>query len=246
MPFPSALDSKIRNRFEDLLTQSEQLLQDMLQAEEQSRRDDGVSGFIYLGVHHSLPERYFDLRTQFLSLIHLLSTGANFHLSQIYERAKSLSNDSYDLKELRGYMKALKADYEAGILENLSQMIEANVAADYLGQAEQLLKEGGSGKYDHVPSAVLTGAILEDALRRLCLRQNPPIAVNKPNGEPKTLNPLIDDLKKANVFNELKAKQLRSWADIRNAAAHGEFTQFNRQDVEQMLKGVQNFLADYL
>ena len=30
---------------------------------------------------------------------------------------------------------------------------------------------------------------------------------------------LIDDLKAVNVYNELKAKQLRSWADIRNAAA---------------------------
>ena len=73
-----------------------------------------------------------------------------------------------------------------------------------------------------------------------------PIALDNAKGEPKTLNPLIDDLKKANVFNELKAKQLRAWADVRNAAAHGEFAKFNRQDVEQMLVGVQNFLADYL
>jgi hypothetical protein len=36
-----------------------------------------------------------------------------------------------------------------------------------------------------------------------------------------TLNPLIDDLKKAGAFNELKAKQLRVWAAIRNkGSAH--------------------------
>lgn len=60
------------------------------------------------------------------------------------------------------------------------------------------------------------------------------------------MNPLIDDLKKAGVFNELKAKQLRSWADVRNKAAHGEFDQFNRTDVEQMMIGVTNFLADHI
>ncbi len=38
---------------------------------------------------------------------------------------------------------------------------EAEIAADYMGQAEELLNEGSSGKYDHVPAAVLAGAVLE-------------------------------------------------------------------------------------
>jgi uncharacterized protein YutE (UPF0331/DUF86 family) len=83
-------------------------------------------------------------------------------------------------------------------------------------------------------------------LKKLCEEHKPPIATLDAKGDPKTLNPLIDDLKKAGVFNELKAKQLRSWAAIRNKAAHGEFDQFKRTDVEQMIEGVKNFLADYL
>lgn len=132
------------------------------------------------------------------------------------------------------------------MLEDLTEMIEANVAADYLGQAEQLLAEGQPGKFDHVPAAVLAGAILEDALRRLCQRQTPPIPTTKSDGSPKTLDPLIADLQKANVYNKMKGDQLRSWAKIRNYAAHGEFNQFTRQDVEQMLTGVKDFLANYL
>ncbi len=68
----------------------------------------------------------------------------------------------------------------------------------------------------------------------------------KLNGQYKMMNALIDDLKKAGLYNELKAKRLRAWADIRNAAAHGEFDEFDRKDTEEMLKGVQNFLADYM
>jgi uncharacterized protein YutE (UPF0331/DUF86 family) len=60
------------------------------------------------------------------------------------------------------------------------------------------------------------------------------------------MNRLIDELKRNGIFNELKAKQLRAWADIRNKAAHGDFEQFNRSDVKMMLSGVENFLADYL
>jgi len=68
----------------------------------------------------------------------------------------------------------------------------------------------------------------------------------KAKGETKTLSPLIDEQKKAGAFNELKAKKLRSWAGVRNAAAHGHFSDFSKADVEQMISGINNFLADYL
>jgi hypothetical protein len=50
----------------------------------------------------------------------------------------------------------------------------------------------------------------------------------------------------AGLFNETKAKHLRAWAAIRNDAVHGDFDKFTKQDVEGMLKGVAEFLADYL
>jgi hypothetical protein len=143
-------------------------------------------------------------------------------------------------------LKGIKEDFERGFLDDISAAIEAEIAADYMGHAESLLREEQSGKYDHVPAAVLAGAVLEKALRTLCDRQLPRIPTVNAKNDAKTLNPLIDDLKKAGVFNELKAKQLRSWADTRNKAAHGEFNQLSKTDVEVMLQGITNFLADYL
>lgn len=142
-----------------------------------------------------------------------------------------------------GYLRAIESDLTAGILDDLRLKIEAEIAADYLGQAEQLLNEGQTGKYDHIPAAVLTGAVLEKELRTLCTKQNPPLSVEM-NGKPLMLNRLIDDLKKAGTINELKAKHLKAWADIRNKAAHGQFDQFTRYDVELMISGVSNFLAN--
>jgi len=165
---------------------------------------------------------------------------------ELGDRINSLVADSSHINELKGILLSFKDDINAGLLSNIGSIIEANISGDYLTQAEELLMVGKTGNYDHVPAAVLTGAILEDALRRLCLRQIPPINTRKPNGKNKMLNSLIDDLKKGGLFNELKAKQLRAWTDIRNAAAHGEFGKFNRKDTEEMLKGVQNFLADYM
>jgi hypothetical protein len=143
-------------------------------------------------------------------------------------------------------LEALREDLEKGFLDDLALRIEAEMAANYMGQAEALLGEGISGKFDHVPAAVLAGAVLGNALKTLCDQQQPPIATADANGAPKTLNPLIDDLKARGVFNELKAKQLRSWADARNKAAHGQFDQFKKSDVEPMIQGINGFLADYL
>ena len=131
-------------------------------------------------------------------------------------------------------------------MDDLAASIERSIAGDYMGQAEQLLTEGQSGDYDHVPAAVLVGAVLEKALRSLCDRQTPPIPVAFPDGRPKMLNALIDDLKKAGVYNETKAKQLRAWAGIRNHAAHGEFDQFDRKQVQGMITDIKDFLSNHL
>src|SRR6266849_2006827 len=118
-----------------------------------------------------------------------------------------------------GILEAFRDDFDKGFLDDFAVRIEAELAADYMGQAESLLHEGQKGKFDHVPAAVLAGAVLEKSLRTLCQQQDPKIPIATSKDDCKTLNPLIDDLRKAGLYNELKAKQLRSWADIRNKAA---------------------------
>jgi hypothetical protein len=183
-------------------------------------------------------------RSKAATLLALVISRASVHAAEV-ESFPELQAAESELQKGVSLLKAIKDDLQHGFLDSLFSQIEAEIAADYMGQAEGLLAEGQAGRYDHVPAAVLAGAVLEETLRALCGEQQPPIALSNAKGEKKTLNPLIDDLKKAGVFNELKAKQLRSWADIRNKAAHGEFHQFTRADVEQMLHGINNFLADY-
>lgn len=144
------------------------------------------------------------------------------------------------------FLKAIRDDFNTGFLDDLGTQIEAEIASDYMGQAEKLLQEGQSGKYDHVPAAVLTGAVLEKALRSLCASQNPRIPTTQPDGKPLTMGPLIIALRKANVFPQTVAAQLEAWSHIRNKAAHGEFDQFNRQQVELMIVGARQFLATHL
>lgn len=232
MPLPIELDSHIRQQFEHLETQAKILAErnlSLLIAPEDVR-----SKYV---------SDYYKARTSFISLIQMLATKRTSY-SDLIKDIRTTS-EHYP-EQLYGMILGLKSAYENGMLKNLSELIETNVIADYLIQAEQLLNGNKKGIHTYGPAAVLAGTVLEDSLRRLCNRQEPPISTTKTGGHPKSMGILIDDLKNANLFNELKAKQLRAWADIRNAAAHGRFDEFNREDVEQMILGIQTFLANYL
>ena len=143
-------------------------------------------------------------------------------------------------------MSGIQDNYVNGFYDGLEQQIVANVSADYMAQAEALLGEGIECQYDHVPAAVLCGAVLENNLRRFCEEQDPPIEITKGDGSAKTLGPLIGELEQRKLFNKLAFKNLKAWSDIRNSAAHGRFDDFTRHDVELMLAGVRHFLLEHL
>src|SRR5690606_2945274 len=144
------------------------------------------------------------------------------------------------------YLKAIREDLESDHLNDIASEIEAELSADYMGQAERLLTEGHSGKYDHIPAAVLAGAVIEKALRTICSQLSPPEPILNDDGGWLKLSALIDALKKRGVYNELTAKQLRAWAAVRNHAAHGNFDEFDRMQVESMIKGIGIFLSQHL
>ena len=162
------------------------------------------------------------------------------------EKIDNLHGFSSNVDEIVGLLQGLKDDYENGFCDDLENWIVSNMSADYLGQAEALLNEGTSGQYDHLPAAVLCGAVLEDRLRRWCDAQTPTLSTTRFDGSNKTLGPLIEELRKAKKFDKQVLRQLQWYADIRNYAAHGRYEEFDRNDVELMLKGVDHFLVTRL
>ena len=60
------------------------------------------------------------------------------------------------------------------------------------------------------------------------------------------LNNMNVELAKASIYNLAKQNQITAWADLRNKAAHGQFSEYNSADVDDLIKGVEGFLAEYL
>ena len=89
-------------------------------------------------------------------------------------------------------------------------------------------------------AASITGAVLEDGLRRIASAKQISI---KNSDDLSTLNHKLAD---AQIYNRLMQKKIQVWNDIRNNAAHGKFAEYRPEDVKEMIVGVQAFLADQL
>ena len=63
---------------------------------------------------------------------------------------------------LLGIAEAMRDDYKAGYFRSVEELVHASLFGDFLGMAQELLDKGYKD-----PSAVLTGSVLEEHLRKL-------------------------------------------------------------------------------
>jgi hypothetical protein len=141
--------------------------------------------------------------------------------------------------QMVGVARAIQHDMDNGLLANFKSLIQADVFSDFLEMGEYLLNEGYKDA-----AAVIIGSVLEDCLRKLA--ESNGVALNNDSGKPLTIDPLNSELAKQDVYSKLVQKQITSWAHIRNKAAHGEYSEYSREQVQMMLLFVQGFASEYL
>jgi hypothetical protein len=137
-----------------------------------------------------------------------------------------------------GVLRALKEDISQGYLTPFKSLVAADMFSDFLEMAEYLLEESYKDA-----AAVITGGVLEEHLRKLCDKNAISVTTIK-EGKPVPLKAetLNQELNKANVCNKLDMKQVTSWLDLRNKAAHGKYDEYTKEQVILMLKGVMDFV----
>lgn len=142
---------------------------------------------------------------------------------------------------ITGIVVALQGDLEDGYLASLSALVHGEVFEDFLHMAIYLLKEGFKDA-----AAVIGGSTLEAHLRQLCLQYGVATEHTSSDGStrPKKASQLNQDLGKI-VYTLFDQKQVTSWLDLRNSAAHGNYTDYNEIQVEQFLGWLQDFIRRY-
>jgi len=142
------------------------------------------------------------------------------------------------LPVLVGVVRALRADIAAGWLTTIEELIHADTFGDLFGQADELLSKGYKDA-----AAVVIGSTLEAHLRLLCDRAG--VDTESAPGVPKKADVLRADLRKADVYNNLVSQQVLSWLALRNGAAHGKYEDYDKAQVEAMLRDVRGFITSY-
>lgn len=191
----------------------------------------------------SLPE-FVEWRTSCIAVLDKIIPSSSL-LRKTVESMVSLGREPYNIDSTIGFLRSVKNELQNGSLDSLALQIETEILSDYLDQATHVLS-GSQQEPSHIAAAVIAGASLERALRALCASLVPEEPIISPKGAKLAMSALIDALKARQAFNELQAKHLRSWAAIRNEAAHGEFNSFNRQQVELMVSGIETFIKDHV
>lgn len=177
-------------------------------------------------------ERFEEWGTSVLSLLQRVFGEESVHYVNFHRHYTGFLGYADKFEDCRGVLRAAKEDFEGGYLFGLRSLVSAELLEDALEQAQELLKADYKD-----PACVVAGVALETALREICAREG--IGQGK-------LNSMNTELCKAGVYNKAMQKQISSWADHRNNAAHGGWDEYTDHDVEDMIRGVSRFIAENL
>jgi HEPN domain-containing protein len=187
----------------------------------------GVIGFPTLS-----SELFSEWQAQSISYLINLLGEHHTYVEKFKEKVKREYQGN--VKAGKGILKAVLEDIQGGYLRKIETLVSADIFTDFIEMAEHLINQG----YKDV-SASLAGAVLEDGLRKICANNGIKF---KSTEDISSLNQKLAD---ASVYNRLTQKKVQVWNDIRNNADHGHFEGYTKDDVEEMIKAIKDFLEKY-
>jgi len=155
------------------------------------------------------------------------------HFAQLVPDGPSHIRHEYDIEPIRGLLIGALNDLENGFLIDRELLLVGEIFDSVLEQAKHLQRSG----YKDV-AAILGRVVLEDALRR--------IATTESIDSTQKAAKINDELKAKSRYSQPQWRQIQTWLDIGNAAAHGNFGEYTADQVGLLLEGVGAFVASEL
>lgn len=144
--------------------------------------------------------------------------------------------------------KTLQLLFENGALGNRTLRIAQEIDGEILAVAEAQAKaaestaDSSARQMRLAVASFLAGAALEDALRRLCDKNNVRYDTEKTTLA-KLQTALYCPSKGADFISLSDNKAITSWGETRNNADHGHFEKLRPVEVATMVAGVRDFIA---
>ncbi|MCJ7481373.1 MAG: hypothetical protein MUO31_00235 [Thermodesulfovibrionales bacterium] len=161
---------------------------------------------------------------------------------------------SLKAKDWNGALAASRAVvtlFEQGSLKSPRLAIAHEIEGDLLDiakaqtQAAENNKDPNQKQLQLAIAAFLTGASLEDSLRRLCDSRNILYDPQRTTIS-KLQSALFQPSKQIELISSSENKQITAWGDTRNKADHGKFGEITYAEVLTMVIGVRAFIDKHL
>jgi uncharacterized protein (DUF2164 family) len=214
----------LKRRINDLISQADQVLNTAQASGDGKIR--WVNG-----------EKFYAFRTAALSFLKNTFGESDPYYQEFNQQAHSFTFMEESTENSRGILSAVKQEIDGGWLFTVKGLISAEIFADFLEMAQYLLNEGYKDA-----AAIMSGSVLEEHLRQLCIKNSIPVE-NIKDGKPKKANQLNDELAANSVYNKLDQKSVTAWLDLRNKAAHGKYNEYAKDQVVLMHQGVTDFMS---
>lgn len=154
----------------------------------------------------------------------------SLHFKEMERLTNHRVEQASQVQAIEGFLIGALDDLENGFLIGQEFLIASDVFDSVIEEAKYLLKAGYKD-----PAAILGRVVLENALKRIARVEN--IA---DNAKASIIN---DELKKAGRYPQPQWRQVQTWLDIGNSAAHGRFDEYDTSSIENLLLGIEQFLA---
>jgi len=126
-------------------------------------------------------------------------------------------------------LQAAKAEIEGGWLFTVEGQVSAQIFADFIALAKEALDDNKD------VAAVLACAALEDALKRVAIKENLDM-------DEKDMSEVINALKAKGVIKGAQAPIVQSYVKLRNKAFHAEWDKFDKESVSSVIGFTEQFL----
>lgn len=215
---------------------------------------------------NELAQRHASLIAKMRSLI-----GEDTHIGQTHEAvalAQTLLHDTLgerhpmmatlkafvqkpDYSQGQGTCRTIITLYEQGALTNPRLQIAKELEEDVIDVADRQWREAekeqdvATKQMRLAVAAFLSGAALEDALRRMCDKDGLPYDAANASLS-KLQAALYSPSNGVEIISKSENSQISAWGQTRNNADHGKFSLVTSVEVQSMLVGIRAFIDKHL
>lgn len=176
-----------------------------------------------------------DIQTRCIAAVERATGKESTYYQRLLAVGKGAGNEWIAIAGQIGVAKALLSDIRNGYLRSFEALIHGDVFGDYLEMAKHLVDSGYKDA-----AAVIAGSTLEAHLKQLCTLHTVPIVIGT---TPKKADVINADLVKAGAYSKLDQKNVTAWLGLRNDAAHGNYTAYDKSQVDLLISGVRDFIT---